>query len=318
MSSSNVFNNYNKVLLRENYYNYKFNPYKREAQKKTIISLIHAIKNNDNDYDCNSLKHSDSLSTIDAMNNPYMLKFSEEEKNPYEIRIQNNGKLNKKGKKKTINKAIDIQRYSDCVKITENKTAHNGYCLSYTNNKNRISNYPNLFVNSAKNRPLSFKTKSPVNNDLFLEEKFKDKFNNKYTKKFKNNKKFDKIKDKNLNINNNKNFKDTLSCFIYHINNFTSKEFEFRRNSVVNINTKKNINYNIDMTSDFTKNLKKIKFIEIKREEFDPSNMYFIQKPLIPTIRGKILKNMKKRYRKPIRNVVTCKNRESTENNKDN
>ena len=72
------------------------------------------------------------------------------------------------------------------------------------------------------------------------------------------------------------------------------------------------------MTSDFTKNLKKIKFIKIKREEFDPSNMYFIQKPLIPTIRGKILKNMKKRYRKPIRNVVTCKNRESTENNKDN
>ena len=126
------------------------------------------------------------------------------------------------------------------------------------------------------------------------------------------------VKEININIYNNKNLKNNLSCFIYHINNFTSKEFEFRRNSVVNINTKKNINYNIDMTSDFTKNLKKIKFIEIKREEFDPSNMYFIQKPLIPTIRGKILKNMKKRYRKPIRNVVTCKNRESTENNKDN
>ena len=65
------------------------------------------------------------------------------------------------------------------------------------------------------------------------------------------------------------------------------------------------------MISEFTKDLKKKKFKEIQRTEFDPSNLYFIQKPLIPTIRGKILRNMKKRYHKPIRNVVTAKNRET-------
>ena len=69
------------------------------------------------------------------------------------------------------------------------------------------------------------------------------------------------------------------------------------------------------MTSEFTKNLERKKFIEIQRIYFDPSNLYFVQKPLITTIRGKILKNMKKRYKRPIRNVVTGKIIASSLNN---
>ena len=42
----------------------------------------------------------------------------------------------------------------------------------------------------------------------------------------------------------------------------------------------------------------------IKRFEVDISNIFLIQKPLITTIRGKILKNTKKRLKRPIRNII--------------
>ena len=36
----------------------------------------------------------------------------------------------------------------------------------------------------------------------------------------------------------------------------------------------------------------------------DISNIFLIQKPLITSIRGKILKNLKKRFKRPIRNIL--------------
>ena len=304
MSSSNVnvFNNYNRVLLRENLYNYKFNPYKRETQRRQIVSLYQAIKNNDNNYELNTLKQSDSLTTIDAMNNPYMLKFTEEEKNPYDVIKQNNrntSKRNKTAQKRTVNKGIDIQRYSDCIKFSELKKRKIkiDYCLWNSNNRDYKKKLRNFITNSAKLRPLSFKKSCAYCKEFYQVEENKNKNKNE---------KFDKILEQHLNIYNNKNFKDTLSCFIYHINNFTSKKFENEKESLI-----KSKKINLNMISEFTKDLKKKKFKEIQRTEFDPSNLYFIQKPLIPTIRGKILRNMKKRYHKPIRNVVTAKNRET-------
>jgi len=307
MSASNIFNNYNKVLLQENYYNFKFHPSKRKSQKEVIISLMNAIKDNDNKFELKrNINHSDSLSTIDAMYNPHMLKLSEDDQIPYDLIRQNNiiNQRKKTSKKRPNSKAIDIQRYSDCVKLSENKKVNNAFL--YLKNKKNKKKVRNPFSDSLQKRPLSFKNKCPCCNNLFKKD---NNFN--YNK-------YDKLLENNLNIYNNKNFKDSLSCFMYHINYFTSKTFENKKDNLpdlVDIRPKNNININVDMTSDFTKNLKKIKFREIKRFQFDPSSYYFIQKPLIPTIRGKILKNMKKRYNKPIRRVVTSKNKPIPLNN---
>jgi hypothetical protein len=301
MSTSNIFNNYNKVLLKENYYNYLYNPSKKKSQRKIVISLANAIKNNDNNFDLNNEKHNDSLTTIDAMYNPYMLKLTEEEQSPFD-----NININIKSKNYILNeikqrqrtakirpksKAIDIQRYSDCVKIIDNKKPNN-YINAFSAAKFNI-NKKKLVIDADKK--LKFKKKCPCCNNLLQIDKTKNKNNDKFEKL---------ILDKHLNIYNNKNFKDSLSCFIYYINNFTSKEFENKKSNNENIERK--IHFNTDMISEFTKNSKKNRIKEIQRINFDPSNYYFIQKPLIPTIRGKILKNMKKRYIRPIRNKKLC------------
>jgi cell division protein FtsZ len=64
--------------------------------------------------------------------------------------------------------------------------------------------------------------------------------------------------------------------------------------------------YNFEILKSLQKNkntnTKKSK--EIKRAEVDISNIFLIQKPLITSIRGKILKNLKKRFKRPIRNIL--------------
>ena len=306
MSASNVFNNYNRILLQENFYNYKFHPSKRKAQKETIITLINALKDkeNKNNYELKNFKFNDSLSTFDAMYNPHMLKLSEEDQFPLELINKNNKNfiINKRvrtSKTKPNNKQIDIQRYSDCVNFSENKRPNSNNIFMKSMSKRSIKASKNINVKSTR-RPLSYKNKCPCCNNLFKVEKKKKKD------------KLEIISDEHINFYNNKNFKDSLSCFIYHINYFTSKEFENKKDNDMDI--KKKINLNTDMTSNFTKNLKKIKYKEIQRTHFDPTNFYLIQKPLIPTIRGKIFKNMKRRYIRPIRNVVTSKNRPNSLN----
>ena len=119
------------------------------------------------------------------------------------------------------------------------------------------------------------------------------------------------------NIYRNKNFKDIKSSFIYSVNNFPLLHFKENKNFVdENENEMRNKYFktqrfwhtkNVDMESDYSKRNKLIKFIEIQRKEFDPSDLYLIKKPLIPTIRGKILKNTKKRFGRPIRMIISGK-----------
>ena len=300
MSASNIFNNYNKVLLQENYYNYKYHPSKRKNQKEIIISLMNAIKDNDEKFELKKKDNlNDSLTTIDAMYNPHMLRLSEEEEIPFDL-IKQNKIINQRkrtSKRRPNSKAIDIHRYSDCVRLSEDKKVNDAF-LRVNHKKNKFKNNLKIpYINSEHKRPLSFKNKCACCNNLFKKD---NNFN--YNK-------YDILLDNNINIYNNKNFKDSLSCFMYHINYFTSKTFENKKENIVDVKPNYNNNFKIDMTSDFTKNLKKIKFKEIQRIQFDPSYYYFIQKPLIPTIRGKILKNMKKRYNRPRRRIVTSNNK---------
>ena len=57
------------------------------------------------------------------------------------------------------------------------------------------------------------------------------------------------------------------------------------------------------MESELTKSNKLIKFVEIQRKEIDPTNLYLIKRPLIPSIRGKIIMNTRKRIGKPMRMI---------------
>lgn len=117
------------------------------------------------------------------------------------------------------------------------------------------------------------------------------------------------------NFYRNKNFKDIKSCFIYSVNNFPlinirnnninsrnyfkekiNDEMSEKHNNSPNFRNKK-----IDMESELTKRNRIIKYKEIQRKEFDPSNLYLVKKPLIPSIRAKILRYTKQRFEKPMR-----------------
>ena len=158
MSVTNLSNNYNKLLLQENYYNYKYHPSKRKNQKEIIISLVNAIKDNDTNFELNKNSElNNSLSTIDAMYNPHMLKLSDEDQLPYDLINQNNAinQRKKTSKKRPNSNAIDIQRYSDCVKLSENKKINDDILnINYRQKKNILKK---PIFNSEKKRPLNFK-----------------------------------------------------------------------------------------------------------------------------------------------------------------
>lgn len=62
----------------------------------------------------------------------------------------------------------------------------------------------------------------------------------------------------------------------------------------------------VDMESELSKNKKRQvrKYTEVKREEIKVNNLYIIQKPLLTAMRGKIHKNMRQRYKKPLRLII--------------
>ena len=42
----------------------------------------------------------------------------------------------------------------------------------------------------------------------------------------------------------------------------------------------------------------------VKRGEINTNNLYYIDKPLITSLRGKIYKNMRQRYKRPFRLIM--------------
>ena len=112
------------------------------------------------------------------------------------------------------------------------------------------------------------------------------------------------------------NFKDLKSFFVFSANNFplinakiNSKFYSFKNKFNEEKENKMKlykINYNkkADMESDLSKR-KKIKKIKIvNKEKINTNNLYMIEKPLLTTMRGKIIKNMKKRFKKPLRLII--------------
>ena len=226
MSTSKIINDFNICLFREKIYDFKFNANKFKKKTNDIKSLFDSIKSNNSKNEFDS-KFNDSLTTVEALNNPHLVKLS---KYLPKVRM-NNYELYKKrinSSKKNYNiKTLDILRYSDCVKISQNRNESINFYKH------------NIVKNKRKNSCL----------------KFKDEF---------------KVKKEDM--------KD-----IYCVRN---ELFTHLSKDKFNMNTNRN-------------NAR-----EIKRFEVDTSNIFLIQRPLITTIRGKILKNTKKRFKRPIRSII--------------
>ena len=274
MSTSKIINDFNKCLFREKYYDFKLNTNKFKKKSYDLKSLFSSIKsiNSYNEFDS---KFNDSLTTVEALNNPRLEKLSKylqkDTMNNYEFCKK---RINSSKKSYSI-KTLDIRRYSNCVNFFPSS---NGIMNLNQNNK---------IKNKRKNLSLKFK-------DDF--EEIKRNIKSKYEE------------DKNLNIYNNNKFKDTLSSFLYHVNNITEYQNENKKSKD---DSSDKINYKL-YNNDLTRNLLKSKYNsnnlnnirEIKRFEVNISNIFLIQKPLITSIRGKILKKKKKRFKRPIRNII--------------
>lgn len=284
MNTSKVINDFNRCLLREKFYDFKYNINKYKKKKPNEIkTLFETIKNN-NSYD--EFQYSKifnvSLTTNDAMNNPNFLKLGKCMKN-----IENNNyKLNKKRinstKKNYKIKSLDIFEYSNCVKFSEkrNKTLNKAY-----ENRKKLNEGHHILLNKR--------------NPITLKDNKEFEINSRNSRTL-----FNQIKDDEyLNIYKSTKFKDNLSSFLNHINNITSFH---KYNSELKEVDKKNVKFfNKQLSILYRNNINTNKTKEIKRFEVDTSNIFLIQKPLITTLRGKILKNTKKRFKRPVRNIIT-------------
>ena len=111
----------------------------------------------------------------------------------------------------------------------------------------------------------------------------------------------------------NKYFKQIKSYFSSNNNNFpilhpkiNTKFFSFKKNYNEEKEDKINLFKNtFSKKADNESPLKKIEKIKlVKREEINTDNLYIIEKPLISSMRGKIYKNMKQRFKRPLRLII--------------
>jgi len=134
----------------------------------------------------------------------------------------------------------------------------------------------------------------------------------------------------NLILNPSRNFIEIKSHFVINTNNFpllqpriNTKFFSYKKYYFEENKDKFNFHRNtynkkIDMESHLSKinKIKKMKLV--KREEINTNNLYVIEKPLISSMRGKIYKNMRQRYKKPFRLIIIDSNNNSSINNSNN
>ena len=290
--SNNVFKSYNQVLIKEKFYELKYNPSKKTKIKQKLMSLLYTLEKNYNNYDYSHLNGEDSISTIEAMNNPYMKKFSDDIYTKYEQKKLIKNLLPKKSEtnknqnnvntfNKTKTNKISISEYADFLKIYDYKNSNN-FSLSPKNKTNFFSEKINSIEKTMKSKVKNILPKKCYFCNIIAERNKKEKYNLKTERNLSGYKKYIKI-----------------------LQNFTD-----RKNEDNNLTRRKTITENIklvDMKSELTKNKSIVKYKEINRIEFDPTNLFLITKPLIPSIRAKISKNMKKRPFKPVRNVIPCK-----------
>ena len=119
----------------------------------------------------------------------------------------------------------------------------------------------------------------------------------------------------NLLTDPNSNYHSIRSCLVFNSYNYPlinikiNKYYSFHKKLQEEKYNKfkiykNNFDKKIVMESELSKNSRKRKYSEIKREEIKTNNLYMVEKPLLTTVREKIYKNMRQRYKRPLRLII--------------
>jgi hypothetical protein len=297
MDTYNVIEKYYKLMKEENKFNYKYNPI---LSNKIKINFNLERKPFDNNIRLTKTK---VLSFNEGKPNQNK---NEENKKEEEKQTDNTKKIF--SKTINVNNTIENERTrpKKLKKIKINRIYKNKEILDENFFLNQlIENKHILWKNHGKTKGFFTKSQCP-----FCKKKMLEKDNNEDNLIItQNNINNDKDKDKN-NI-----LKGIKSSFLFKVNNFpliNTKVLNINKNMFFNekedkdkyFRTEKSWHKKISMESELSKRKKIIKIKEIQRRTIDPTNLYLIKKPLIPSVRGKILKNTKKRFEKPMRMII--------------
>ena len=297
MDTYNVIEKYYKLMREENKFNYKYNPI---LSNKIKINFNLERKPFDNNIRLTKTK---VLSFNEGKPNQNK---NEENKKEEEKQTDNTKKIF--SKTINVNNTIENERTrpKKLKKIKINRIYKNKEILDENFFLNQlIENKHILWKNHGKTKGFFTKSQCP-----FCKKKMLEKDNNEDNLIItQNNINKDKDKDKN-NI-----LKGIKSSFLFKVNNFpliNTKVLNINKNMFFNekedkdkyFRTEKSWHKKISMESELSKRKKIIKIKEIQRRTIDPTNLYLIKKPLIPSVRGKILKNTKKRFEKPMRMII--------------
>ena len=291
MNTYNVIEKYYKLMREENKFNYKYNPILNNKIKINFNSERTPFDNNIR------LTKTKVLSLSE--NKPNQNKIEENKKKEKE-QNDNNKKIalktinvnntieNERTKPKKLKKIKNKRNYKNKEILDEN------YCLNQL-----IENKNFLWKNHGKEKGFFTKSQCP-----FCKKKMLEKENNE-----------DILITAQNNNNKNKNLKGIKSSFLFRVNNFpliNTRVLNINKNMFFNekedknkfFRTEKSWHKKTSMESELSKKKKIIKIKEIQRRTIDPTNLYLIKKPLIPSVRGKIFKNTKKRFEKPMRMII--------------
>ena len=295
MDTYNVIEKYYKLMREENKFNYKYNPI---LSNKIKINFNLERKPFDNNIRLTKTK---VLSFNEGKPNQNK---NEENKKEEEKQTDNTKKIF--SKTINVNNTIENERTrpKKLKKIKINRIYKNKEILDENFFLNQlIENKHILWKNHGKTKGFFTKSQCP-----FCKKKMLEKDNNEDNLIISQNN-INKDKDKN-NI-----LKGIKSSFLFKVNNFpliNTKVLNINKNMFFNekedkdkyFRTEKSWHKKISMESELSKRKKIIKIKEIQRRTIDPTNLYLIKKPLIPSVRGKILKNTKKRFEKPMRMII--------------
>ena len=295
MDTYNVIEKYYKLMKEENKFNYKYNPI---LSNKIKINFNLERKPFDNNIRLTKTK---VLSFNEGKPNQNK---NEENKKEEEKQTDNTKKIF--SKTINVNNTIENERTrpKKLKKIKINRIYKNKEILDENFFLNQlIENKHILWKNHGKTKGFFTKSQCP-----FCKKKMLEKDNNEDNLIISQNN-INKDKDKN-NI-----LKGIKSSFLFKVNNFpliNTKVLNINKNMFFNekedkdkyFRTEKSWHKKISMESELSKRKKIIKIKEIQRRTIDPTNLYLIKKPLIPSVRGKILKNTKKRFEKPMRMII--------------
>ncbi len=247
------------------------------ADLKSKIDKINEKKNN--------LKNEEIITTFEALNNPIL--------NKNIISSDLNSKINLRSAKMLNNNVIQFEHPSNFTIFDKKKIINRNINQNFSEKKEQKKK----LLHPCQEHYLKEKIENEILQKQTIKSSIKkanknllysvNNFPNIYLDKTQNKKIKIEFKDEHKFYDNN----DKITA----IKNFSKRNFINRKNFKTN---------KIMSTPKKEEEIVKVK--EIERDDFDTKGIYFVSKPFIPTIRGKIANLMKKRRKIPYRLIYSA------------